>query len=102
MPPAPTVQLPGRAYYLLYGSIDGVRESMEIPPIWQSANLWWPEDRAWCVATEIDFAWTYAGGTEACVQALIERPELEALPARIDHGISYEADDINPPPVTDA
>ncbi len=24
-------------------------------------NLWWPDDRAWCVATEIDLAWTYVG-----------------------------------------
>lgn len=92
------MQLPGRAYYLLYGPIDGVRESMGKPPIWQSANLWWPEDRAWCVATEIDFAWTYAGGTEDCIQALIERPELEGLPARIDHGVTYNADRINSPP----
>jgi hypothetical protein len=25
-------------------------------------NPWWPEDRAWCVATEIDLPYTYVGG----------------------------------------
>jgi hypothetical protein len=96
--PAPRVQLPGRAYYLLHGPISGVNESMEVPPSWQSANLWWPEDRSWCVATEIDFGWTYAGGTRACIETIIEDPELEAMAARIDQGITYAADRINPPP----
>ncbi len=101
-PPALTLQLPGRDYYLLYGPVGGVAESMGKPPFWQSANLCWPQDRAWCVATEIDFSWTYVGGSEACIQTLIEAEELEAMPTRIDHAISYEADNINPPPVADA
>jgi hypothetical protein len=62
-PPAPTLQLPDRAYYLFSGPIRGIGESM--CEHWQSTNLLWPEDRAWCVATEIDFAWTYIGGGEA-------------------------------------
>ncbi len=101
-PPASTLQLPGRAYYLLYGPVGGVAESMYEPPLWQSANLWWPEDRAWCVATEIDFSWTYVGGSGVCIQALIAAQQLEAMPTRIDHAIGYEADDINPPPVARA
>lgn len=97
-PPAPTVQLPSRAYYLLSGPLDGITESMEEPPSWQSANLWWPDDRAWCVATEIDFAWSYIGGSETCVQAVIEDHQFEATPVRIGHGVTYNADYINPPP----
>ena len=45
----------------------------------QSPNLWWPEDRSWFVATEIDVAWTYIGGTEATVQAILDAEGLEAL-----------------------
>jgi hypothetical protein len=67
-------------------------------PHWQSANLIWPEDRAWFVATEIDFAWTYIGGGADLIQALINDPALEALPTQIHNGITYEADRINPPP----
>jgi hypothetical protein len=49
-------------------------------PFWQSANLWWPEDRSWCVATEIDFTWTYVGGDTAVVQELVEDRTIEAIP----------------------
>lgn len=97
-PPGPTFQLPNRAYYLLSGPIEGIGESMCEGSMWQSANLWWPNDRAWCVATEIDFSWTYIAGSSALVEALISHPELEVLPARIDHAITYEADQINPQP----
>ncbi len=45
----------------------------------QTANLWWPSDRSWCVATEIDLAWTYVGGRERIVTAVISDPRLEAL-----------------------
>ena len=99
-PPAPRVQLPARAYYLLSGPIEGIGESMGEEPFWQSANLLWPEDRTWCVATEIDFAWTYVGGAEALIQALITDPDLEATPTQINHGITHEADRINPAPPT--
>ena len=95
--PAPTLQLPNRAYYLLSGPIGGIGESM--CEQWQSANLFWPEDRAWCVATEIDFAWTYIGGGEALIEGLIKDPALEAMSAQIHNGITYEADRINPPPL---
>jgi hypothetical protein len=95
-PPAPTLQLPNRAYYLFSGPIRGIGESMRAG--WQSANLLWPEDRAWCVATEIDFAWTYIGGGDALIQGLIKDPALEAMTAQIQNGITYEADRINPPP----
>lgn len=97
-PPAPTFQLPNRAYYLLSGPIGAIGESMCEEPVWQSANLWWPEDRAWCIATEIDFAWTYLAGDSALVETLTSDPGLEALPAQIGHAVTYAADRINPPP----
>jgi hypothetical protein len=53
-------------------------------------SCWWPEDRAWCVATEIDFTWTYVGGTRECIQQVIDDPELEALTC-VDVAISRGA-----------
>jgi hypothetical protein len=51
------VRLPGRNYLLFSGSVqqgDG----------WQDGpNLWWPCDRAWCVASEIDLDYTLVGGS---------------------------------------
>ncbi len=98
LPAAPRLELPGRSYYLLSGSIDAVTESLVGPPAWQSANLWWPEDRAWCVATEIDFAWTYVGGRQALIEDLGRHPGLEVVPTRIDHGVTYDSDQLNPRP----
>jgi hypothetical protein len=49
----PRLTLPHRAYFLFPGPIDAVTRlsfgTFRHPP-----NLWWPEDRAWCAATEID------------------------------------------------
>jgi hypothetical protein len=49
-----------------------------------SPNLWWPDDRAWCVATEIDLAWTYVGGPAALISDVLANPRLEAQPASPD------------------
>ena len=49
-----------------------------------SPNLWWPDDRAWCVATEIDLAWTYVGGSGALISDVLASPSLEAQPAAPD------------------
>jgi hypothetical protein len=50
----------------------------------QVANLWWPQDRAWCVATEIDLAWTYVGGQAGLIRQLLAQTRIEALPAAPD------------------
>jgi hypothetical protein len=83
-PSAPRLHLPNRSYVLLYGQVEGIAQSFEPPPFRQSANLWWPEDRAWCVATEVDYCWTYVGGSRACIEAIMSSPTLEALPVRPD------------------
>jgi hypothetical protein len=94
---APTFELPKREYYLLTGPIDAITESVIEPP-WQSANIWWPDDRAWCVATEIDLTTTYIGCSQACSEAIAAVPELEAF--RIDPatGVTYNSDLVNPEP----
>jgi hypothetical protein len=62
---------------------------------WQSPNIWWPEDRAWCVATEIDSFDTYVGGNEACIERILACRGLEALPATIEARFDLRADTIN-------
>jgi hypothetical protein len=76
----PTLALPARRYHLFAGPIEAARTSYSVIPFaHQSANLWWPADQAWCVATEVDLAWTYVGGTRAVVDALLADPRLEAV-----------------------
>jgi hypothetical protein len=94
---AARLRIPCRELVLLTGPLGGIGTSFgEIE--FQSANLWWPEDRAWCVATEIDLVSTYVGGTRACVAGLLARPDLEVLPAGVDDPVGYGADQVNPPP----
>jgi len=47
----------------------------------QTPNLWWPTDRAWCVATEIDLTWTYVGGASAMIECLFTDEWIEAVSA---------------------
>ena len=81
----PGLELPERNYHLFAGPIEGARTSFSAIA-WDhlSANLWWPADHAWCVATEIDFAWTYVGGSRACIDALLADPRLETVETSAD------------------
>ena len=84
-----------REYLLFYGSLETVPSLSRYPPWGQSPNLWWPEDRAWCVSTDVDAYDTFVGGSEACIEAILNCPDLEALPVTIDDRIDGEADMVN-------
>ncbi|MGH2596746.1 MAG: hypothetical protein ACRDH7_12385 [Actinomycetota bacterium] len=74
---------PGREYLLFHGSLDAL-ESFHLGIWWQPPNLWWPDDRAWFVATEIDGYDTFVGGSRRCIEAVVASPDLEALPIDAD------------------
>jgi hypothetical protein len=76
----PRVELPGRNYVLFVGPLGALPCLMDAQDD-HSPNLWWPDDRAWCVATEIDLAWTYVGGSAALISDVLANPRLEAQPA---------------------
>lgn len=73
----------GEPYLVFSGPLDSVmafygyvgERHCGIPP-----NLWWPEDRAWCVASDIDTHDTIVGGSLACIDAVLGNPDLESLP----------------------
>lgn len=67
-------------------------------PFFQSANIWWPEDRSWCVATEIDFTCTYVAADRRCADALLRAPGIEAYEAAPDHDVTEDGDRVNPRP----
>jgi hypothetical protein len=62
------------------------------------ADLWWPEDRAWFVGSDVDLRTTYVGASDACIRALLQTEALEALPTSVDDGITWDSDTINPLP----
>jgi hypothetical protein len=47
------------------------------------------------VATEIDFAWTYVGGSTAAIDAVLGDPRLEALPAKATDRFTHDSDLLN-------
>ena len=79
----PRVELPARSYLLFAGPLAALPSLMDAQD-GHSPNLWWPDDRAWCVATEIDLAWTYVGGPVALISDVLASPHLEAQPASAD------------------
>ena len=76
----PKLELPNREYYVYGGPLEAALSSFDPFPFSQrSANLWWPADQAWCVATEVDFAWTYVGGPRSCIDAILADTRLDAV-----------------------
>ncbi|KAF0957223.1 hypothetical protein [Rhodococcus sp. T7] len=67
-------------------------------PDGMSPHLWWPDDRAWCVATDIDLMTTYVGASRDCVNAVVAAGDLEALPVTPDQRVTWDSDTINPLP----
>ncbi len=87
------VELPGRTYLLYRGPTDGAR--VDRGGVDESANMWWPRDRAWFVSTEIDYAWTYLGGPAELIDDVLGEPRLEALAASVTDRPFYDGDVLN-------
>lgn len=92
---APLFDLPTRRYYLLRGALGAAGESIFNEPHRRSPNIWWPDDLAWCVATEVDLNTTYIGCSEPCSDDLTSST-LEALRIDPSTGITWNSDDVNP------
>ena len=108
----PRVRLPERDYILLSGPLEtaakigewedaaftAANPDLDLPANsaeYQPPNLFWPDDRAWCVASEIDLYSTYVGGTEALIAELLGDPRLEAFRVRADDPVDESSDTIN-------
>jgi hypothetical protein len=64
----------------------------------EAPSLIWPEDRAWFVASEVDFDSTLVGGSRALIDALLAASELEALEVDDEVSLTADADKLNPVP----
>jgi hypothetical protein len=93
----PRVRAPGRDYLLYRGPI-GTAVALCRFPFDQSPNLWWPDDRSWCVATGLDLQSTYLGGPDDLIQSVLADGRLETLPAEPGDPVTADSDRINEPP----
>ena len=62
----PRFDLPDRAYYLTHGPLSAMTE-LRYPDDdgWRNPDLFWPNDRSWFAATDVDFWSLYVGGSRA-------------------------------------
>lgn len=99
----PRLVIAGRSMLVGLGSLHEIpAESFSDPGFapasldnYRSPSLWWPDDRAWCVATDVDFDSTYIGASAECVATLIADSRLEALEISADQSVRWDTDTIN-------
>jgi hypothetical protein len=86
-----------RSYFVFCGAIESATE-LEFNGWSQAPNLWWPDDRSWCVATEVDGYSTYVGGSAGCVEAIQDDQRLEALPSSTSFQFDLWSERVDPRP----
>ncbi|WP_433406081.1 hypothetical protein [Streptomyces sp. CA-146814] len=74
----PAFLTPGREEVLLSGPLADVVSPVELDEFAELPDLWWPEDRAWCVGGDVDLVSTYVGGSPELISALLAAPGIEA------------------------
>jgi len=76
---APRLHLPDREYLLFEAGLDDLGQMVIRSGLSCGGHepaLFWPEDRAWFVATEFDLVVTLVGGTHALVGDLVADQRL--------------------------
>lgn len=93
---ARTFSVPARTYHLLTGPVAAIHELAASSLSPHTPSLWWPQDHAWCVATEVDLKTTYIGADRPCTQELVSLPGIEAVKVASDARITWLSDAVNP------
>lgn len=94
------LRTPQRDWFILEGVLERALRPIEpdLGDRYQSPSMWWPDDHAWFVSTEVDFAWTYVGGSREAITAVLSHPALEAHTATVHDRFTWDADLLNPSP----
>ncbi|MER5309326.1 hypothetical protein ABT034_16230 [Streptomyces sp. NPDC002773] len=74
----PTFPTPQRDEILLSGPLADAVSPALLHEFDELPDLWWPQDRAWCVGGDVDLVSTYVGGSEELIADLLAAPGLEA------------------------
>jgi|KBSMisStaDraftv2_1062788.scaffolds.fasta_scaffold38255_1 hypothetical protein len=85
-----------RHYYVFRGPLAGLSTWFEWRP--EAPNYFWPDDKAWIVATEIDGFSTYVGAPRHQIEEILMSPFFEALPCELGHRFDGIGDPINGEP----
>lgn len=85
---APTFHLPHRDYLLFSGSL--YDDLMIFAGDDRGPSLWWPEDRAWVVASEVDSDSLYVAGSRPLIDDLLRADGLTVIEVGPDAAISVD------------
>lgn len=89
----------GRSYRLFAAGKSVFTHWPGMPTLWaQSANLIWPTDHSWCIATEIDWDSTVVACAHEVADAIRADERLEAFDVSSDDDLSWYGDTVNPRP----
>lgn len=90
-PAAPVVVIPHRTMLLFAGPVEALRDAPDLAwygekaDVAQEPHIVWPEDRAWCLACEVDEELEFTVGCSAdAFQALVR--SLPAAVRRVQYG----------------
>lgn len=95
------MEMPQRPMLVFGGGLADAATSFEDDPFGQTASLWWPADRSWCVAGDVDLTSTFVGGSRACIDLVLGDRRLEAMEIGIDLSLLWDSDLLNPSPAAD-
>ncbi len=91
----PRLDRPDRTYVLLEGPVSAVTELRDPGSVdgasWRHPDLFWPDDRRWFVATDVDFWSLYIGGDTAFVRELA--PEMPTRCEQVAFETRFEIED---------
>ena len=76
----PQVRAYAREYFAFRTDLSAIPR-FEIAGHYRSPSLWWGDDRAWCVASEVDSRYTFIGGSRPFVEGILAEGLLEASEA---------------------
>lgn len=87
----PRFHVPARAYYLMSGpvaAVTGLRDPATLR--WRNPDLFWPDDRRWFVATDVDFWSLYIGGDDHFIRALVDKVPTPTETVALDRPLETE------------
>jgi hypothetical protein len=92
-PGAGVIATEGRGHFLLRGPLEGALTAVAVADTRGAVSgLWWPADRTWFVATEVDLEWTFVAGERVLIDRLMAHGDLEVVPTSRDSAVTRLTD----------
>lgn len=88
----PRFELPHRVYYLLEGPVAAATQLRDPGSLsdWRRPDLFWPDDRRWFVATDVDFWSLYIERDHEIISELARRAPTQSEIVTLDHRLEPE------------